>query len=255
MGLFDGRIEPETASGPARGSTAHVAGLLGAPVVLVVDARGQSHSIAALLHGFVDLRHGSIRIAGVILNRVGLAAPRAGAAAGVRTRRRAGARRHPAHRRIEPSRQGISAWSPPSSMAARPRAAVDAMTELVARHVDLAGGACAVAASRRRPPSRGTPRAAEPASPATSPSRWPRAGRSASATPSTPSCCAPPGARRRRVRPADRTAARRTPPRWCCPADSLKQFTAELSANDRCAPADPRAGRDAERRCTPNAPA
>ena len=52
MGLFDGRIEPAPASGPARGSTAHVAALLGAPVVLVVDARGQSHSIAALLHGF-----------------------------------------------------------------------------------------------------------------------------------------------------------------------------------------------------------
>ena len=26
--------------------------LLGAPVILVVDARGQSHSVAALLHGF-----------------------------------------------------------------------------------------------------------------------------------------------------------------------------------------------------------
>ena len=51
MGLFDGRIGP-AATMPAAGSTAHVAGLLGAPVILVVDARGQSHSIAALLHGF-----------------------------------------------------------------------------------------------------------------------------------------------------------------------------------------------------------
>ncbi|WP_439951885.1 nucleotide-binding protein, partial [Mycobacterium pseudoshottsii] len=51
MGLFDGRIEHAVA-GPATGSSAHVANLLGTPVILVVDARGQSHSIAALLHGF-----------------------------------------------------------------------------------------------------------------------------------------------------------------------------------------------------------
>jgi cobyrinic acid a,c-diamide synthase len=69
MGLFDGRIEHSSAA-TARGSTAHVAALLGAPVILVVDARGQSHSIAALLHGFSTFDH-SVRIAGVILNRVG----------------------------------------------------------------------------------------------------------------------------------------------------------------------------------------
>ena len=46
MGLFDGRLAD------GHGSTAHVAGLLGAPVVLVVDCRGQSRSVAALLHGF-----------------------------------------------------------------------------------------------------------------------------------------------------------------------------------------------------------
>jgi cobyrinic acid a,c-diamide synthase len=69
MGLFDGRIA-EHAVGPAQGSTAHVAGLLGTPVVLVVDVRGQSHSVAALLHGFATFDH-SVRIAGVILNRVG----------------------------------------------------------------------------------------------------------------------------------------------------------------------------------------
>src|SRR5918911_2322751 len=69
MGLFDGRIVT-AATTPAAGSTAHVAALLGAPVILVVDARGQSHSIAALLHGFSTFER-SIRIAGVILNRVG----------------------------------------------------------------------------------------------------------------------------------------------------------------------------------------
>ncbi|WP_372433591.1 cobyrinate a,c-diamide synthase [Hoyosella rhizosphaerae] len=67
MGLFDGRIG--TAE-PAEGSTAQVAALLGAPVILVVDVRGHSQSLAALLHGFAtyDVR---VRIAGVILNHVG----------------------------------------------------------------------------------------------------------------------------------------------------------------------------------------
>ncbi len=69
MGLFDGRIGP-AATAPAAGSTAHVAGLLGAPVILVVDARGQSHSIAALLHGFSTF-DSATRVCGVILNRVG----------------------------------------------------------------------------------------------------------------------------------------------------------------------------------------
>jgi len=65
MGLFDGR----TGTG-GFGSTAHVAELLGAPVVLVVDARGQAASLAALLHGFATYRPGT-RLAGVVLNRVG----------------------------------------------------------------------------------------------------------------------------------------------------------------------------------------
>lgn len=71
MGLFDGRIG-DASTGPAQGSTAHVAGLLRAPVILVVDARGQSHSIGALLHGFSTF-DAQTRIGGVILNRVGSA--------------------------------------------------------------------------------------------------------------------------------------------------------------------------------------
>ena len=67
MGLFDGR------TGTAGyGSTAHVAALLGAPVVLVVDVRGQGRSLAALLHGFQSFDD-NVRIAGVVLNRVGSA--------------------------------------------------------------------------------------------------------------------------------------------------------------------------------------
>ncbi|MYR05898.1 cobyrinate a,c-diamide synthase [Gordonia sp. SID5947] len=72
MGLFDGRILADADSGDPSGfgSTAHVARLIGAPVVLVVDAAGHSQSVAALLHGFVGYDP-SIHIAGVILNRVG----------------------------------------------------------------------------------------------------------------------------------------------------------------------------------------
>jgi len=66
MGLFDGR-----GSG-AEGSTAQVAGLLGAPVMLVVDASAQGRSVAALVSGFARY-DASVRLGGVILNRVGSA--------------------------------------------------------------------------------------------------------------------------------------------------------------------------------------
>ncbi|HEY3894581.1 MAG TPA: cobyrinate a,c-diamide synthase [Pseudonocardiaceae bacterium] len=65
MGLFDGRTGT-----PGHGSTAHVAALLGAPVLLVVDVRGQGRSLAALLHGFRSFDPG-VRIEGVVLNQVG----------------------------------------------------------------------------------------------------------------------------------------------------------------------------------------
>ncbi|MFN8088427.1 MAG: cobyrinate a,c-diamide synthase [Mycobacterium sp.] len=69
MGLFDGRIDEQIVT-PARGSTAQVAKLLGAPVLLVVDARSQSQSVGALVQGFATFDHG-VRLGGVILNRVG----------------------------------------------------------------------------------------------------------------------------------------------------------------------------------------
>lgn len=47
LGLFDGRIGP-AGGAPAAGSTAHVAALLGAPVILVVDARAAR--VTALPH-------------------------------------------------------------------------------------------------------------------------------------------------------------------------------------------------------------
>ncbi|WP_028463154.1 cobyrinate a,c-diamide synthase [Nocardia sp. 348MFTsu5.1] len=70
MGLFDGRITEDHMPAIAPGSTAQVANILGAPVVLVVDASGHSQSLAAILHGFVSYDPG-IDIRGVILNRVG----------------------------------------------------------------------------------------------------------------------------------------------------------------------------------------
>src|SRR3712207_2102899 len=50
--------------------SAHVAGLLRAPVVLVVDAASQARSVAALVHGFATFDP-SVRLGGVVLNRVG----------------------------------------------------------------------------------------------------------------------------------------------------------------------------------------
>ena len=136
MGLFDGRIGGAM-TGPAAGSTAHVAALLGAPVILVVDARGQSHSMAALLHGFSTFDE-SIRIAGVILNRVG-------------SPRHADVLRQACEHAGVPvlgAMPRVDELSVPSrhlglvtavEHGSRARTAVDAMTALVARHVDLAG--------------------------------------------------------------------------------------------------------------------
>ncbi|MEV4330695.1 cobyrinate a,c-diamide synthase [Streptomyces sp. NPDC049597] len=64
MGLYDG------AAGQGElASTAQVAKLLRAPVVLVVDASSQSRSVAALVHGFASWDP-QVRIGGVILNKV-----------------------------------------------------------------------------------------------------------------------------------------------------------------------------------------
>jgi cobyrinic acid a,c-diamide synthase len=65
MGLFDG------ASGRGElASTGHVAKLLGAPVLLVVDAESMARSAAAIVHGYRTFDP-DIQVAGVIFNRVG----------------------------------------------------------------------------------------------------------------------------------------------------------------------------------------
>jgi len=131
MGLYDGAV--------GRGdfaSTAHVTHLLGAPVILVVDATAQGRSIAALVHGFRSFDP-ALRLAGVVLNQVGsdrhreiltealdgLGVPYLGAL-------------HRSHAVAAPSRHlGLV---PVAERAPEAVAAVSALADLVAERLDLA---------------------------------------------------------------------------------------------------------------------
>ncbi|MFZ5647043.1 MAG: cobyrinate a,c-diamide synthase [Bacillota bacterium] len=64
MGLYDGR-----GSG-GEGSTAHVARVLDAPVILVLDARSMARSAAAMVLGYKNFDP-DLNLCGVIMNRVG----------------------------------------------------------------------------------------------------------------------------------------------------------------------------------------
>jgi cobyrinic acid a,c-diamide synthase len=64
MGMYDG------VDGSDLASTAHVARILKAPVVLVIDAKGMSRSVHALIDGYRRYDT-SISFAGVIFNRIG----------------------------------------------------------------------------------------------------------------------------------------------------------------------------------------
>jgi len=66
MGLFDGIPGPAGRSG----STADLAVRFDIPVLLVLEVSGQSQSAAAVVRGFVS-HQPALRIAGVVLNRVG----------------------------------------------------------------------------------------------------------------------------------------------------------------------------------------
>ncbi|MGB9082833.1 MAG: cobyrinate a,c-diamide synthase [Desulfuromonadaceae bacterium] len=65
MGLFDG-----LGASSREGSSAQIAAITGAPVVLVVNARGMAASAAALVKGFAGFDP-QVRLAGVIFNSVG----------------------------------------------------------------------------------------------------------------------------------------------------------------------------------------
>lgn len=65
MGLFDG-----IGASSREGSSAQIAAITGAPVVLVVNARGMAASAAALVKGFAGFDP-QVRLAGIIFNNVG----------------------------------------------------------------------------------------------------------------------------------------------------------------------------------------
>lgn len=129
MGLFDGRLASD-----GEGSTAHIARLLAAPVLLVVDAAGSSRTAAAAalgLRGF-DPR---ITIAGVVVNRI--ASPRHGAEI-AREFDRAGL----PVLGLVPRNAGVSAPSRhlglvPADERRESVATIDAMADHLAAHVDL----------------------------------------------------------------------------------------------------------------------
>ncbi|HZV73754.1 MAG TPA: cobyrinate a,c-diamide synthase [Conexibacter sp.] len=130
MGMFDG------ASGRGElASTAHVAKLLDAPVLLVVDAAAMARSAAAIVHGYRTFDP-DVNVAGVIFNRVGsdhheqllrealapLDVPVLGAL-----------RRD--ERVLTPERHlGLV---PAGEREERSRTALDELAQLAARHVDL----------------------------------------------------------------------------------------------------------------------
>ncbi len=64
MGLHDG------VDGTAFGSTAHVARLLEAPVLLAVDAKGASRTVHAIVRGIAGYDP-EVRVGGVVFNRIG----------------------------------------------------------------------------------------------------------------------------------------------------------------------------------------
>lgn len=145
MGLFDG------ASGRGElASTAHVAKLLDAPVLLVIDAAAMARSAAAIVHGYMTFDP-DVEIAGVIVNKVGsdhhvellreaieqLGVPVVGALR--RDERMAAPERH----------LGLV---PAIEREPRTRGAIDALSEAVLAHVDLDG---VVALARSAPPLAG----------------------------------------------------------------------------------------------------
>ena len=131
MGLFDGAH--------GRGdfaSTAHVARLLQAPIVLVVDGSGVGRSVAALVHGFATYDP-SLRIGGVILNQVGTERHEHLLREGVESVGVPVLGAVPRHAGLSvPSRHlGLI---PAAERAPQALATVDLLAEVIGTHVDLA---------------------------------------------------------------------------------------------------------------------
>jgi cobyrinic acid a,c-diamide synthase len=130
MGLYDGALGTEGFS-----STAHVAKLLRAPIVLVVDASAAGRSVGAVVQGFVAYDTG-VRIVGVILNKVGSDRHEAEARDGVAPTGVPvlGVLRRDTRLTVPSRHLGLV---PADEQRAQAEAAVDAAAELVRAGVDL----------------------------------------------------------------------------------------------------------------------
>jgi cobyrinic acid a,c-diamide synthase len=152
MGLFDG------ASGRGElASTGHVAKLLRAPVVLVIDAASMARSVAAIVHGYRTFDP-DVNVAGVIFNKVGsdhheLLLREATEPLGVVV---LGALRRDDRVRAPERHLGLV---PALEREQRARAALELLADAAERHVDLEGLA---ALARAAPPLDGEPWSPEP---------------------------------------------------------------------------------------------
>ncbi len=130
MGLYDGY-----GYGDDTGSTAHLARLLQAPVVLVLDVGAMARSAAALALGYVRFARG-FSVAGFLLNRVAGEAHAQGVAQAVTQATGlpvfGAVPRHPALHLPE-RHLGLI----PTQEPGRWQEAIEAAAELMARHVDL----------------------------------------------------------------------------------------------------------------------
>jgi cobyrinic acid a,c-diamide synthase len=149
MGLFDG-----VASEPGRsGATADIAARFRLPVLLVLDVAGQSQSAAAMVRGFAS-HDSAVRIAGVILNRVGSERHRALVADAIAALDIPIVGALPREKAIAlPERHlGLVQAKEHGDLAAR----LDHLASLAERHIDL-GKVAAVAANIAQPSASAAP--------------------------------------------------------------------------------------------------
>ena len=145
MGLYDGALGTD-----GYASTAHVARLLRSPVVLVVDASAAGRSVGAVVAGFRAYDE-TVRLTGVILNKVGSNRHEAEVRAGVEPTGIPvlGTLRRDAQLTVPSRHLGLI---PADEQRAQADAAVDAAAELVRAGVDLAAFVAAAQAAPPFPP-------------------------------------------------------------------------------------------------------
>ncbi|WP_028845945.1 MULTISPECIES: cobyrinate a,c-diamide synthase [Thermocrispum] len=129
MGLFDGQV-----GGAGFASTAHVAALTRTPIVLVVDISTASRSIGAVVHGMRTFQP-DLMVAGVVLNKAGSPRHAAETAAAVESTGVPvlGVLYQDEKLRVPSRHLGLV----PAAERAQAAAALDALAEQIAEHVDL----------------------------------------------------------------------------------------------------------------------